>query len=142
MPKNYDAALLDAARYPHRLEVPTRFADVDINGHINNVAMAAVFEDARVRFFTMGLGLREMGVRAVLGAAYIDYISEAHYPAAFDVGVGVESIGRASWTISEVALQGGAVRALCRATLVCTDGERAQPLAANVRAVLERWLLK
>jgi acyl-CoA thioester hydrolase len=141
MPKTFDAALLDPARYPQRLEIPTRFADIDINGHINNVAMAAVFEDARVRF-VRGLGLADMGVRAVLGAVYIDYVAEAHYPAPFEVAVGVAAIGGASWTISEVALQGGAVRALCRATLVSIEGGKSRPLPEQLRAVLERARLR
>jgi len=47
-----DPALFDPARYPFGNSVTTRFADLDPNGHINNVAMAAVFEDARLRFLT------------------------------------------------------------------------------------------
>ncbi|MBA3942054.1 MAG: thioesterase, partial [Sphingopyxis sp.] len=29
---------LDAASYPVRIELQTRFQDMDINGHLNNVA--------------------------------------------------------------------------------------------------------
>ncbi|MEN9926893.1 MAG: hypothetical protein RL268_3019 [Pseudomonadota bacterium] len=45
-----DAALLDAARYPFAHTITTRFADIDPNQHLNNVALAAMMEDARVRF--------------------------------------------------------------------------------------------
>ena len=35
---------LDAASYPVHLDLQTRFQDMDINGHLNNVAFAALFE--------------------------------------------------------------------------------------------------
>lgn len=41
---------LDATAYPHHTTVPTRFQDMDVLGHINNVAMGALFETARVHF--------------------------------------------------------------------------------------------
>ena len=37
---------LDAASYPVCIELQTRFQDMDINGHLNNVAFAALFEQA------------------------------------------------------------------------------------------------
>ena len=37
-----DPALLDPTRYPHSVEIPTRYADCDPNNHINNVALAAI----------------------------------------------------------------------------------------------------
>ena len=39
---------LDAASYPVCAEFQTRFQDMDINGHLNNVAFAALFESGRV----------------------------------------------------------------------------------------------
>jgi len=39
--------LLNRSRYAFRHEITTRFADVDPNQHINNVALFAAFEDAR-----------------------------------------------------------------------------------------------
>ena len=39
---------LDAASYPVAIELQTRFQDMDINGHLNNVAFAALFESGRV----------------------------------------------------------------------------------------------
>jgi len=42
---------LDPATYPHHDIIQTRFQDLDVLGHINNVAWAALFETARVRFY-------------------------------------------------------------------------------------------
>jgi len=76
-----DAALLDPARFRCVHEVTTRFADLDPNGHINNVAMAAVFEDGRVRFI-QSAGFREaLGeMRFMVVSVGIDYLAQAHFP--------------------------------------------------------------
>jgi len=138
MAKAFDPALLEADRYAFSVEITTRFADMDSNGHINNVALAAAFEDARVRFDREN-GLRSTGEhRVMIAAAYIDYLAQAHYPKPLRVVVGATSIGRSSWSIAEVALQDGRAVALCRATLVNTDGVKATPFPEMVRSKLER----
>src|SRR3546814_7334865 len=42
-----DSWRLDAASYPVCEVFQTRFQDMDINGHLNNVAFAALFESGR-----------------------------------------------------------------------------------------------
>src|SRR3546814_20363315 len=39
---------LNPARYPVKIELQTRFQDMDINGHLNNVVFAAMSEIGRV----------------------------------------------------------------------------------------------
>jgi acyl-CoA thioester hydrolase len=142
MAKAFDPALLEPERYTYERTITTRFADVDKNGHINNVALAAAFEDARVRF-GMELALRGDGSdRPMVAAVYIDYLAQAHYPKPLCVKVGILSLGRSSWAVAELALQEGKPCALCRATLVNTDGVRARPLSEDVRATLERLRLR
>ncbi|MGJ3628623.1 thioesterase family protein [Sphingomonas sp. MMS24-JH45] len=66
--------LLDT--YPRREVIRTRFQDLDLMGHLNNVAFAALFEDARVRFNGL-LGRMNCGdgFRAVV-ANTITYLAE------------------------------------------------------------------
>ena len=138
MVKSFDPALLDPERYSFSVDITTRFADMDSNGHINNVALAAAFEDARVRFDREN-GLRSVGgQRVMIAAAYIDYLAQAHYPKPLRIVVGATNIGRSSWSIAELALQDGAPVALCRATLVNTDGVKASPVPDALRANLDR----
>jgi acyl-CoA thioester hydrolase len=137
--------LLDPSAYPFVNEITTRFADVDPNQHINNVAIAAAFEDSRVRLDMRGdLRDRERyhGVRVVVAAAYIDYLAEAHYPAPLRIHGGVIAIGRSSWTVGQLAMQEGQPRAFCRATLVSTDGSKAQPIPDTLRHWLEQSQVK
>jgi acyl-CoA thioester hydrolase len=136
-------SLLDIARYPYVHEVATRFADVDPNWHINNVAMAAGFEDARARFN------RAIGLHAVLGelrfmivSAYYDYLAEARYPDPIAVHVGIAEIGRTSWTMSQVAMQGGRACGYCRSTLVVVGPEGPTPLLSQMREQLCGHMLR
>ncbi|MET0371628.1 MAG: thioesterase family protein [Sphingobium sp.] len=132
-----DPALLDPARYPFHHIISTRFADVDPNRHINNVALVAAFEDARYRFDvaqhfheTMG------GFRVLIAANHIDYVGEAHYPAPLDMHVGVLEVGRSSWQLACLASQGGRACAFAKATLVGTRDGTPSPLPDGFRTAL------
>ena len=52
-----DPRLLDPAQYRFSVAITTRFAVLDPNDHLNNVAIAAMFEDTRVRL-SLALGFR------------------------------------------------------------------------------------
>src|SRR5882757_717534 len=82
--------------YPFHIELQTRFADVDPNNHINNVAIAAHFETARIHFF-MNIfgpgGLRGAERHALLAQVHIHYVDESYFPDPLEAGVGVKRIG-------------------------------------------------
>jgi acyl-CoA thioester hydrolase len=132
-------ALLEQSRYPFHHMTSTRFADIDPNHHINNVALAAALEDARVRF-SQSCGLAELmpDIRVMIVANYIDYVGEAHYPAPLDMHMGTLEIGRSSWTLACLASQGEQPCACARAVNVATRDGRPVPLDENFRAALER----
>jgi acyl-CoA thioester hydrolase len=135
--------LLDPSRYIFTHELQTRFADVDSNRHINNVAMAAAFEDARVRFDRESQLLSQFkDLRVMIVAAHIDYMAEAHYPAPLVIHVAVLDIGRTSWTLGELALQDGRPSAYCRATLCATEGGRPTALPDRLRERLADKLIR
>lgn len=132
-----DPTLRDWRRYPYRHEITTRFADVDPQQHINNVSMAAMFEDARFRFdHSIGYRKAMTEVRTMIGANHIDYLGQAYYPDPLVVYVGVYEVGRTSWTLACLATQDDRVCAFARAVLVCTDGERPVPVPQSFRDAL------
>ena len=138
-----DPALLDLTRYPFRHVITTRFAYIDPNRHINNVAMAAAFEDARARFDVAQGHLETMGhMRTMIAANHIDYVGEAHYPAPLDMYVGVLDLGRSSWTLACLATQDGRACAFARAVLVGTVDGKAAPLPDSFRAGLDRMRVR
>lgn len=137
-----DPALLNPARYPFRHEISTRFADMDPNNHLNNVALAAMFEDGRVRF-NQSSGFREamVGRRAMVANTEIAYLAEGHFPHPIVATCAIEALGRSSWTVVQVLVQHDRVIAFARSTLVCIASDRPAALPDAFRATLEGWML-
>jgi acyl-CoA thioester hydrolase len=142
MTKSYDPALLEPTLYPFEIPVSTRFGDLDPNGHINNVALAVAFEDARVRFSRANLTDGVLDTRTMIVANYIDYLAQAYYPQPLHIHFGVDEIGRSSWNVALIAVQDGTVVALNRAVLVHSDGQRAMPMPQPMREKLQAFRLR
>ena len=133
-----DPALLRSDLYPFHHRVTTRFADVDPNHHINNVALAAALEDGRYRF-DVARHIHDLmqGYRVMIAANHIDYLGEAHYPAPLDLHVGTMAVGRTSWQLACLATQDDRSCAFARATLVATLSGRPAPLPEAFRSALD-----
>ena len=131
---------LALASYPFATEIPPRFGDMDALRHLNNVALAGLYEEARVRF-TTAVDLRaafEKGHRPLIGEVTIRYLAQAHYPGVLTAAVGVLRTGRSSYIFAQALFQDGGCVGLCDTTLIYTstsDG-RARPLPEPYRAVL------
>jgi acyl-CoA thioester hydrolase len=138
MPR-FDPARLDPARYPYATSVETRFQDLDPLGHINNVAMAALFENGRVRFNRELLAERKnrvVGERWLIARVEINYLAEGHFPDPITVTSGIGRIGTASWDIISAAFQNGVCVGLCDTTIVRTTADGAGPISDTFRAEL------
>jgi acyl-CoA thioester hydrolase len=136
----HDPARLDPASYPFSFEVQTRFQDVDLLGHINNVAMGALFEAGRGRFnWSLGTehGRRaNPGVRWLIARVDISYLAEAHFPGDVHVASGIGRVGNSSWTILSGAFQQRKCVALCDTVIVYTRAEGPVPLPDKLREQL------
>lgn len=132
-----DPALLDPRRYPFVHQVSTRFADMDPNHHLNNVAIAALFEDGRVRF-----GQTAGDKKAMIVNVSIDYLDQAFYPDSVTGYVALENIGRSSWTTVQLLEQNGRVFAFARATAVRVADGRPAAIEDGMRAEFEKLTLR
>ena len=130
-----EAWRLDPATYPYSDAIQTRFADLDVLGHINNVAMASLFETGRTRFNTATGLIAWRAPRWLIAAQEINYLGEGFYPDDVTIATGVGRIGGRSWTLLGVAFQGGRAIATGDVTVVIDAPE----LPAAFRAALERW---
>lgn len=140
MPKP-DPARLDPAFYPMTFPVETRFQDLDPLGHINNVAMGAIFETGRVKFNHANgtFAVRRVADhRWLIASVAINYIAEGSFPEAVEVGHAITRIGRSSWEIASAAFQEGRCIATCDCVLVATDSNGAVPLSEEFVALLEK----
>lgn len=137
-----DAALLDPARYPFVHQITTRFADIDPNQHLNNVALAAMMEDARVRFnLVMGDAIKIGERRAMVASVAMEYLSQGHFPDPVSVHCGVERVGNSSWIVVQLLAQNGRPVAFARSALVAIADDRPTPIAEDYRAILAQWSL-
>jgi acyl-CoA thioester hydrolase len=139
---NFDPKRLDPANYPYSTSVETRFQDLDPLGHINNVAMAALFENGRVRFNRDNLVERQTrtpGDRWLIARVEVNYLAEGHYPDPVEVASGIGTIGNRSWTILSAAWQSGQCVGLCDSTIVYQAKDGKLPISDAFRAELERW---
>lgn len=123
----HDPLRLELHRYPFRLEVQSRFGDMDALRHLNNVSIGRFYEEGRVRFSETFRDIREDGGRVVVGRVAIDYLREGFYPAPLTVGAGVLSVGGASYTYGQALFQDDRCIGLAESVLVYSrDGATAR----------------
>lgn len=131
------------ASYPASQALETRFADMDVNGHLNNVAFARLFEETRVRFNRAGLTAGQHRSGIVVAHVAIDYLAEGSYPAPVSIGHGISRIGSSSFTMAMAAFQEGACLALCDSVLVHRNPETGPaPIPPALRERLEALRLR
>jgi acyl-CoA thioester hydrolase len=129
---------LDVSAYPFTVAIPTRWADLDLLGHINNVSMAGLFEEGRGRFNqSLALDRPSRDIRWLVAAVSLNYLAEAHHPGDVTIASGIGHIGSRSWTIVSGAFQNGVCVATCDTTLVYTDKTGPQTFPASFRAKFE-----
>lgn len=134
---------LDPAIYPHQIEITTRFGDMDVARHLNNVAIARFYEDARVRFNWEVLGVANADARAnapfrpLIAHVAIAYLREGNFPDPVLAATGVRELGRTSFVIASALFQNGAALGTCDSVIVITDAKGPVALPADVRARLE-----
>ena len=127
---------LDAGRYPRRFTLQTRYQDLDPNDHLNNVAYAAMFESARVRF-NEALGVeRWSDLRWVIASVELNYLAEGGFPADVEVAIGVGEVGRRSWRLLCLITQEGRPLATGDAVLAASKGSAEDGFPDEMRAIL------
>ncbi len=142
MPRPAPWRLLPAT-YPHTQSVQTRFQDMDVLGHLNNVAFAALFETGRTKFnhaINLWDGLQRR--RAVVARAEINYLAEGSYPEDVEIATGIGAIGNRSWEILAAMFQHGACIATCDCTIVMDKGPGGEGLADDFRSTLADWVVQ
>lgn len=138
-----DPALLDAARYPFIRTTEPRFGDLDINMHVNNVAMASMLEDVRMHFHGRN-GYRDLlaGKATMIASMTIEYLGEASYPDALEIGCAVEHIGRTSHHIVQLVRQNGRPLTFARTVLVAVGSDGPCPLPDQFALSAQPWMLR
>ena len=139
-----DRAWYDAATFPLQLDMPIRFDDLDVLWHVNNVAVIALLQEARVHFNReMALPALGDGLRTVVAAMQVEYGAEMTYPGAVEIHSGIHAIGRSSFHFAQFIRQHGQGTVYSRITMVTTDAQGPVPVPEAFRqAVMARGLIR
>lgn len=128
---------MGARSYP----IEVRFADLDLMGHVNNVAYLTYLQESRLKLLYDLFGGTLGTVNVVVARNEIDYVrSLTLSPDPITIETWVEEIGRSSFTIGATIVDpGGDVVARGRTVLVnLVDGGAASaPLSDDMRTRLE-----
>jgi acyl-CoA thioester hydrolase len=112
-------------------------------GHINNVAMAGLFEHGRGMFnHAIEVQRRAPGQRWLIVKVEINYLAESFFPAPVEIASGISRIGTSSWDIASAAFQNGKCVATCITTIVLTDKDGSSPINNDLRVEFERLRVK
>jgi len=141
MPKP-DPALLNPSRYPRVQTVVPRYADLDTNNHLNNVALGAMFEDCRARAMAVIAPHAGRDLALMLASYSVQFLSQGHWPEPLEFHAGLLRIGNSSFEIAQLAMQEGRAVALAQTVVVLTDGTRPTPFPEAARRALEGILLR
>lgn len=122
-----------------RFQVPQRFADLDLLGHVNNVAYLVYVQEIRLKLLSRLLGDRLFRMNHVVVRNEIDYLRELSLGSEpLEVDAWIERIGTSSYTIAcEILDPAGEVAARAKTVLVrLGDDGSAEPLSAEERDLL------
>lgn len=134
---------LETDHYPFVTDVLLRFSDLDINAHVNNVSIANLFEEGRLKFalhyrkVTFN-GLVECEEKVLIVSSLISYIGEVFYPDPVKEYLGIADIGSSSFTQTCLMTQYGRPVAHSRVTLVRAEGGQSKPLSDALRQSLSK----
>jgi acyl-CoA thioester hydrolase len=116
-----------------------RFADLDMQGHVNNKAYATYFESGRIAYFTK-CGIND-GPKAgmVMVRLEIDYRKEITFPAGLRVGVRPLKLTRSTLTVGCAIFNGDICSANSISTSIRFDpvARRSMPFSDAERVLIE-----
>ncbi len=139
----------DAARrgdFPHHHPVPTRWADNDVYGHVNNVEYYAWFDTAINHFLITegGLDIHGGGTIGLCVESHCAYKAAVAYPEVVSVGLRVGKLGRSSVRYELGIFREGtddpAAEGWFVHVFVGRDDRRPVPIPDGLRTALERLL--
>lgn len=142
MPKP-DAFLLEAERYPMRSEIGLRYSDLDVNRHLNNVALVEILQEARGRYHrASGMQKATQDFTLMVANLSVQFLGEGFYGEPIICHTGLLALGRTSQTIAQLALQAGKPIAYAETVMVTMLNGKPGPHPSDYRTEMEPWLIR
>ncbi|BBZ78927.1 thioesterase [Mycolicibacterium anyangense] len=135
-----DPARLRLDSYPVIDTVQVRYADLDTNGHANNLALESMHENARALMnrllFPDAYNVTTREFRLVNSQNAVHFLAEVHWPALVTTGAGVGRIGRTSFVQSTALFVNDACVGVADTVLVLLGDDGPVPFTDDDRAKL------
>jgi acyl-CoA thioester hydrolase len=117
-----------------------RYCDLDPNGHVNNGAINAFFEDGRVNFRATHLKDYSDSILTgfVLVKFSVEYLKVLKYPGSVDVGSMILNIGRTSYLLKQALFRAEECIAMAEVVTVCINNktQKAEVINDDLRGIL------
>jgi len=141
MPKP-DPALLDPAHYPYECEIAVRISDIDVNRHVNNVALVDIFQEGRGHFLQNKFGAGQGGDYTLMVVHLtVDFVGEGKHGSPLFSRVGIAALGRSSLTLNQLIVQNDSVIAIGTVVLVSVRNGRPAPHSDDFVNEAMRWMM-
>lgn len=132
--------------YPIVETKQARYSDMDVNGHLNHLALEALHEDARARinqaYVPDTYNPVNRALRLVTTQNVVHFLAELYWPATVEVGIGIGAIGRTSVVVSSGIFQDDSCISVCDMTLVLVGDDGPVAFANDNRDVMRKLLLR
>lgn len=139
-----DSNRLVLENYPYQWVIDTTFGDMDIAGHINNVALARYYETCRSRWLITLTGNNDFfksDITTVIAEYTIRFLGEVNFPDQVTVGIGIGRIGNSSFSSQQALFVNGQCVGLSDAAMVLTSGGNAHRIDDEMRQKMAAFLL-
>jgi acyl-CoA thioester hydrolase len=138
-----DRERLDRATFPVVTTIPTRFDDIDSQGHVNNAAAAVILQEARVDLnFQAQVALARGGLSNMVASLCIEYAGEMRHPLPVEVSSGILALGRSSVIVGQLARQAGRPTLYAETVLVVVGPDGPTPMPDALRAAYEDLIIR
>ena len=134
--------------YREFIQIPTRWMDNDVYGHVNNVVYYSYFDTAVNGFLTReaGLDFRSSDAVGVVAETGCSFHGEISFPDTLDVGIRVRRLGNSSVTYEIVIFRRGREEPAATGHFVhvyVRHGEMTPvPIHDKARAALEKLVVE
>jgi len=137
-----DAYLLEPDRYPMRSEIDLRYSDLDVNRHLNNVALIDILQEARGRYHReSGMVKASAAFTLMVANLNVQFLGEGFYGAPIICHTGLRALGRTSQTVAQLALQDGKPVAYAETVMVTMIDGKSGMHPADYREKMTPWLI-
>jgi acyl-CoA thioester hydrolase len=133
--------------YAHRRLIPTRWADNDVYGHVNNVEYYAFFDTVINAWLIAegGLDIHDGAVIGVCAESHCEYRAAVAFPDVVEAHLRVGHLGRSSVRYEIALFREGGEDAIAVGwfvhVFVGREARRSTPIPEPLRAALERLVV-